>query len=342
MQNITIPVSTGESKILIGEKIQNLQQYLPGNRIVIITDTNVKRLYYRYFPPFEIIEIGTGEKIKNLGTVQYIYKKLIELEVDRSFFMLGIGGGIVCDITGFAASTYMRGLKFGFVSTTLLSQVDGSIGGKNGVNFLGFKNLVGVFSQPEFVICDLNLLTTLKENDFLSGFAEIVKHAAIKSKELFEYLENNYSKAIQGDLEIINKLVYDSLIIKSSIVAVDEKEKGERKKLNFGHTFGHSIEKITGITHGKAVSIGMTMASRLSVQKGLLPEKEAYRIESLLRKFKLPTSLDLGKEKIFEVLKKDKKREGNSINLVLLNRIGNAKIETILIKDLEKLIYDLY
>ncbi len=342
MKVIDIHGSTGNSRILIGESLQDLRKYIPSQNVVIITDTNVRHYYLKYFQPWEVIEIGTGEKIKNLDTVRVIYRKLVELEADRSSFIVGIGGGIVCDIAGFVASTYLRGVRFGFVSSTLLSQVDGSVGGKNGVNFGGYKNMVGVFNQPEFVICDMNLLRTLPEREILCGFAEIVKHAAIANADLFSYLEKHYEKALDLDTDVIEKLIYDSVVIKSSIVNRDEKEEGERRKLNFGHTFGHAIEGTTGVPHGEAVSLGMVVAAALSVKRGHLPAEDSQRIEELLKELKLPTRLQIDQEGVLDALKKDKKRKGDSINFVLLHGIGNAIVEEISIKELEVLLNNIY
>ena len=333
--------STGVSTVLMGEGLRSLEKYIPSEKVVVITDTNVRRHYQKDFPSCEVIEIGTGEVIKNLDTVRKICQRLMDMEADRSSFIVGIGGGVVCDIAGFVASTYMRGIRFGFVSTTLLSQVDASVGGKNGVNLGGYKNMVGVFNQPEFVICDINLLKTLPEKELLSGFAEIVKHAAIGDPKLFSYLEENYEKALKLDPQVIEKLVSDSIDIKSSIVNRDEKEKGERRKLNFGHTFGHAIEKTTGISHGEAVSAGMVIASELSEKMGYLAPKEARKIESLLKKLKLPTRLPFELGSVLDALRKDKKRNGNSINFVLLRAIGHAVVEKISIKELETAISSL-
>jgi len=333
--------NNSDSTILTGESIRNLRKYIPSQNVVIITDTNVRHYYLKYFQPWEVIEIGTGEKIKNLDTVRVIYRKLVELEADRSSFIVGIGGGIVCDIAGFVASTYLRGVRFGFVSSTLLSQVDGSVGGKNGVNFGGYKNMVGVFNQPEFVICDMNLLRTLPEREILCGFAEIVKHAAIGDADLFSYLEEHYEKALDLDTDVIEKLIYDSLVIKTSIVNRDEKEEGERRKLNFGHTFGHAIEGTTGVPHGEAVSLGMVVASVLSAKRGHLPAEDSERIEELLKNLKLPTRLQIDRERVLDALRMDKKRKGDSINFVLLHGIGNAVVEEISIKELEVVVNDM-
>jgi len=185
MKVVKITGAGADSTILIGEQLQNLRTYLPVETPIIITDTHVHKFWGAHFPPGPVITLATGEKNKSLDAVGAIYQKLLDLEADRSSFIVAIGGGIVCDIAGFAASTYMRGVRFGFVSSTLLSQVDASVGGKNGVNFGGYKNIVGVFNQPEFVICDLNLLKTRPQADVLSGLAEIVKNGAIADKALF-------------------------------------------------------------------------------------------------------------------------------------------------------------
>ncbi|MEZ4525982.1 MAG: 3-dehydroquinate synthase [Desulfobacterales bacterium] len=342
MKTLEIHGSTGPSRILAGENIRNVGKYLPDKRqVILITDSNVRNLYHKDFPDAPVIEIGTGEGIKTLETVSEIFRQLLEMEADRSVFLLGIGGGIVCDIAGFAASTYLRGVDFGFVSTTLLSQVDASVGGKNGVNFRGYKNMVGVFRQPDFVICDMNLLKTLPEKEILCGFAEIVKHALIADAGMFAWLETYKEKALSLDRDAMEKLVYDSVRIKSGIVNRDEKEKGERRKLNFGHTFGHAVEKITKIPHGQAVSIGMSVAADLSVRRGYLKQEDADRICTLLTNLKLPVRIFLDREKVLDALRKDKKRQGDSIHFVLLRHIGEAIVEEIRIKELEDAIHDM-
>ncbi len=342
MRTLEIKGITGTSKILVGEKLKNLKNYIPAEKFVIITDENVSRLYRKDFPDCEIIEIGTGEKVKNLDTVKYIYKQLMEFETDRSVFLIGVGGGIVCDIAGFVASTYMRGLRFGFVSSTLLAQVDASVGGKNGVNFHGYKNMIGCFNQPEFVICDMNLLKTLPRREVLCGFGEIAKHAFIASTDMCDYIEQHYKRALDLDDDIISRLVYDSVVIKSSIVNRDETEKGERRKLNFGHTFGHAIEKTTDeLLHGEAISVGMVVATNLSARKGLLSTQDTKRAEALLTKLELPLSLDTDREKMMDAIKKDKKRMGDDIGFVLLDGIGKAILEKISIKELEEVVFDL-
>jgi 3-dehydroquinate synthase len=333
--------STGNATIVIGESFQNLTKYIPSEKAAIITDKNVRRLYSDDFPHYKVIEIGTGEGIKNLDTVRMIYEKLVEIEADRSCFIVGIGGGIVCDITGFVASTFLRGVRFGFVPTTLLSQVDAGVGGKNGVNFSGYKNMVGVFHQPECVLCDMNLLRSLSEREISSGLAEIVKHAAIADPDLFTYLEEHYRKALALETEVVERFVYDSLLIKSSIVNRDEKETGERRKLNFGHTFGHAIEKSTGLSHGEAVSVGMVIASALSAQRGLLPEKDKQRIVGLLENLMLPTGVRVERKALLDAIRRDKKRKGEGIFFVLLHGIGNAVVVEIPMKELEAVVHQI-
>jgi 3-dehydroquinate synthase len=331
---IEIHGTTGNSTVVVGGDLRNLP--VPADDAFIITDTNVRHWYQRDFPPCEVIEIEPGESTKNLDTVKEIYEQLVNLEADRSSFIVGIGGGVVCDIAGFVSSTYMRGLRFGLVPSTLLSQADAGVGGKNGVNLGGHKNMVGVFNQPEFVFCDLNLLETLPEKEILCGFAEIVKHAAIADPALFTYLEKNHRRAVGRDIRVMEKLVHDSILIKSAIVNRDEKEKGERRKLNFGHTLGHALEKVAGLSHGQAVSVGMAFAARLSERKGYLGGKDRARIESLLERLGLPTGIPIHGKKILPALRKDKKKEGDKVHFVLLKGIGRALVEEIPIHELDK------
>jgi len=335
MRKLTINGQLNSSTLLIGERLQNAARHIPEERIIIITDTKVRDLYQKEFPSGDIITIGSGETIKNLDTVRDIYGKLVDLKADRSTYIIGIGGGIVCDICGFVASTYMRGLRFGYIPTTLLAQVDAAVGGKSGVNLGGYKNLVGVFNQPEFVLCDVKLLKTLPQKEVLCGIAEIIKHAAIADINLFEHLQNNCKIAINLEVDVIEKLVYDSVVIKSKIVNRDETEKGERRKLNFGHTFGHAIEKCTNFNHGEAVSAGMAFASALSVEKGLLEFVEANRLKLLLEKFRLPTQVDVSSDVISDAIEKDKKREGDNVHFVFLKGLGNAIVEEISMDDLK-------
>jgi len=316
-----------DSQVIVGESYRNLVGYLPANRqIIVITDANILHYYGDFFRTFPVIEIGMGEKNKSLDTLAQIYNQLLEYNADRGSFVVAAGGGIVCDVAGFAASTYMRGVPFGFVSTTLLSQVDASVGGKNGVNFGGYKNMIGTFNQPRFVLCDNTMLQTLPEPEFISGFAEIVKAAAIRNATLFDYLEQNAEKAVARDPEVIRHLIVESVKIKADVVQHDEREQGERRILNFGHTYGHAVEALTGISHGAAVSIGMMMAARRSVAECGFPQSDADRLERLLARLGLPVTTDTPHEAIIRTMLKDKKRESNSIHLVLLSEIGKTVV----------------
>ena len=341
MKKHKIKVVNADCQILVGESIQNLSTYLKNGRNIVITDPNVRRFYGHHFAKYDCIEIGLGETNKTLETVETIYRKFLELEVDRSSFIIGIGGGIVCDVAGFAASTYMRGIDFGFVPSSLLAQVDASLGGKNGVNFDGYKNIVGAFSQPCFVLCDPELLHTLPKREFLCGMAEVVKHAVIRSPSLFEYLEQEWPALLNLQREGLEKIIDESIVIKSWIVQSDAFEKGERRKLNFGHTLGHAIEREGRLTHGEAVSIGMAVASHISVARGKLSSQEADCLKSLLQNLQLPTEIPSCKELLLDAIKKDKKRHGDLIHFVLLEEIGRAEVIQLSFGELEEHIHDL-
>ncbi len=214
----------------MGESIQNLKDYLGSGKNVVITDSNVRRIHGHYFSAFDTIEIDPGEQNKTLETVDKIYKKFLEWELDRTSFVIAIGGGIVCDVAGFAASTYMRGIDFGFIPSTLLAQVDASIGGENGVNFHGYNNLIGIFNQPQFVLCDTDLLYTLPGRELACGMAEVVKHAVIRSTSLFEFLEQEWASLLSLQKDTVEKVINDSVVIKSWIVQSGSLEKNEQEK----------------------------------------------------------------------------------------------------------------
>ncbi len=342
MKILNVKAESNLSKILIGEKFSNLPGYIEGRNTIILTDSNILKYYSNDLPEgIPVIEMGLGEKNKTLGTIEMIMGKLVELEADRTSFLLSIGGGIVCDAGGFAASVYMRGIPFGFVSTTLLSQVDASVGGKNGVNFEGYKNMIGVFHQPEFVLCDNTMFSTLDKEQFRSGFAEIIKAGAIKKATLFNFCRENAIQALQNDEEIITNMIYQSVKIKAEVVEADEREKGERRLLNFGHTFAHALEKMTDILHGKAVSTGMVLAAKVSNKLGMLSKDEVKELTQVIESYGLPVQPEIPIEKLFAAMKQDKKRAGNSIHLVLLDRIGHAVTRKLEYKELQSIINDL-
>lgn len=342
MKKLEVKAESKISQILIGEKLANLSHYINGRNAVIVTDYNILKYYHDKLPQgIPVIEIGLGETHKTLRTIDFIMGKLVEYQADRTTFLVAVGGGIVCDVAGFASSVYMRGLPFGFVSTTLLSQVDASVGGKNGVNYEGYKNMVGVFNQPDFVICDDEMLRTLDPDEFRSGFAEIIKAGAIKNAGLFEYCRNNAQQALAFDRETLTQMIYESVLMKAKVVEADEREKGERRLLNFGHTFAHAIEKKTGILHGKAVSMGMVLAAKTSQSLGMISEKEADAISEVLQLYRLPVKPVIPVGELFDAMKKDKKREGDHIHLVLLEKIGHAVTRKVSFTELQKIVDDL-
>ena len=335
MQTVTIEGRQGASRLLVGGRLDDLPQHVPLGKTVILTDQRVLDLYGQRFPPVPVVTIPPGEAHKTLASLESIYGRLVELEADRASVLVGIGGGIVCDVAGFAASTYLRGIRFGFVATTLLAQVDASVGGKNGVNFGGYKNMVGVFNQPAFVICDLELLKTLPPEQVQCGMAEIVKHGAIADAGLFAFLEENAEAAAALQPDVVERLVGDSVRIKAGVVNRDEREQGERRKLNFGHTFGHAVEKTTGVAHGQAVSVGMVIAAVLSVRRGMLARTEALRLVRLLQRVQLPVALAFDAGRALDALRRDKKREGDRLHFVLLETLGGAVVETVPLDELE-------
>jgi 3-dehydroquinate synthase len=336
-------IKNKDSTILFKCPFKEISKFVHSRSTFLITDENVNRLYGNSFPPFcEKIVIGSGERVKTLQTVEIIYEKLLTGEADRSSFIIAVGGGVVCDIAGYAASTYMRGVDFALVPTTLLAQVDAAVGGKNGVNFRGYKNIVGVFNQPAFVLIDSSFLLTLSEKEISSGFVEVIKCAAIAEAELFSFLEKHSRQALRLERQVVEPIKRDAIKIKISIVERDEKERGERKKLNFGHSFAHALEKNCGLSHGEAVSVGMVLAAELSVRKKLLNSTDFDRLRSLLIKYRVPVSLPFGRKAVFEAIRKDKKKKGETIDFVLLKSIGEASIENIEFDELVEVMNDLY
>jgi len=232
----------------------------------------------------------------------------------------------------------MRGLKFGFVPTTILAMVDASIGGKNGVDVGAYKNLVGMIRQPDFLLFDYSMLQTLPQHEWINGFAEIIKHACIKDADMFVLLEQNSIENFQSDKTLLAALIEKNVQIKTTVVVADEFEKGDRKLLNFGHTLGHAIENIYQLPHGHAVSVGMVAACKLSEELNHFDTTEKQRVKHLIEKYQLTSSISFDKESIWDTLKMDKKRVSNEMNFILLNKIGEAIIKPIPMQQLEKLI----
>ncbi|MFI3305055.1 MAG: 3-dehydroquinate synthase [Rikenellaceae bacterium] len=315
------------SDVCVVRGIEALQELLPAARTIVITDHNIERIYGELLKPFERIVIGEGEEIKTLATVERIYTQLIEMGADRKTFLLGFGGGIVTDITGFVAATYLRGVEFGFVSTTLLSQVDAGVGGKNGVNLGGYKNMVGTFNQPRFVICDVELLRTLNDRETRAGLAEVTKSAIIAAPALFEMLEGLLFEDVRTDEELLCRAIIASVTVKAAIVERDERESGERRKLNLGHTFAHAIEKLSReMIHGEAVAVGTIIATNISRKLGLISDTDANRIEKIHRDLGFNLTPPLPVTELLGAIMKDKKAEEGSIYMVLPLSIGECEV----------------
>lgn len=335
MQTINIRGITGDSVVIVGESISNISSYIKESQVFVITDSNVANYHRSKFPQSSVYIVDPGEKSKNLEEVANIYRWLLQNGADRNSFVLGIGGGVVCDIAGFVASTYMRGIEFGFVATSLLAQVDASVGGKNGVDFDGYKNIVGTFNQPRFVICDIDLLKTLPVDEYVNGFTEIVKHTLIADEPMFRFIEEHVEVLKEFNRDVLEKLVTHSVCLKASIVQEDEHESGVRRKLNLGHTWGHAVEKVTGLPHGKSVSIGLEFAARFSVAKNYLSNREYMRIMNLLRELDLPICLKVSPSRIYDALLKDKKKDESTMHFVFLDGIGSVKVEKVPLEEIK-------
>ena len=338
MKEFKIETKSGISNVIVGESIKNILKYLPTKDVFIITDSEVYLHFSSLFPSFAVFEIEPGESSKSFDCIASIYSWLIDNEATRYSFVLGIGGGVVSDIAGFVASTYMRGIEFGFVSTTLLSQVDASVGGKNGFNFGRVKNVIGTIRHPKFVLCDGQLLSSLSELEYVAGLAEVVKHALIADYEMFEFLENHYTDVLNRSVFAINYMVERSVFIKSKIVQADEFENNIRKKLNLGHTWGHAVEICHGLRHGESVSVGLVFAAQLSLHRMLITQVECDRIVGLLEKFGLPTIISGNFDEILSVVQKDKKRRGDCIDFVLMCGIGSVEIDRIALLELHEFV----
>ncbi len=325
-----------------GDANEILARLLPHHgRVIIITDEPVERRHAKLMGSYPRLRIGQGEQAKSLSTANTLYKRFIELGVDRSWMVVAIGGGVVCDLAGFVASTYMRGLKFGFVPTTLLAQVDASVGGKNGVNIGGYKNMVGCFQQPQFVICDSALLATLPIREFRAGMAEVIKAAVIGNRDLFWQIATENNLNPHRGIKILDPIVRAAIEVKAAIVRRDEKEQGERRLLNLGHTFGHAIEKCNPkYNHGEAVAVGMVIACQTARKMGLLSSDDAELIIRAVAEQGLPIEYTGSRTKFLNALYKDKKRAGDRIFIVLPKGIGECIIHPIGFYELKELLCD--
>ncbi|MBI2085740.1 3-dehydroquinate synthase [Candidatus Daviesbacteria bacterium] len=329
----------GSYNVYIGSGIiSNLPDLINSknySNIALITDNVVEKYCLKDIEKalpknfFKII-IGAGEQFKNIETVQDIWQKLLLNGCDRKSLVINLGGGTISDVGGFAASIYMRGLDFLNIPTTLLAQVDASVGGKVGIDFAGIKNLIGTFNQPKAVIIDVNTLSSLPKREFLSGFAEIIKHGAIKDRKYFDKVTSKHP--LKFTTEELSQIISSSIKIKTDIIQDDETENDTRKILNFGHTVGHAIESLsletkTPLLHGEAVSIGMATEAKLSHSLGLIPSSDLKIIEQSLINAGLPISIpNMTTKAIIKKMQSDKKNVGGKINFTLLRKIGTAII----------------
>lgn len=342
---ITIKVELGVRSypIFVGEGIleklgEMFEIYDLGKQAVVLTDANVQTHYGEqltssfkdFLNAFEMITLPAGEKSKSLKTVDRVITKMLELGYERDACVLAFGGGVIGDIAGFVASIYKRGVRFIQVPTTLLAQVDASIGGKTGVNHPLGKNMIGTFYQPQIVWSDLALLKTLPKREILCGLAEIIKYGVIKEPELYALVEDNLEKILSVDPELLQRIVQRCCEIKASIVGEDERDRGLRMILNFGHTVGHALEAALGykkISHGEAVLLGMLAESKIALDLMMLSAEDFARIQALITRLKIQTRLkDLDEVKLYEALNKDKKKASGQVRFVLPKKIGEAAV----------------
>jgi 3-dehydroquinate synthase len=314
-----------------------LKEWECSGKAVIITDTNVGEIYADDLErgmanagfDVTVVEVPAGEEHKSLETAARLYDDLTDAYAERNTPILALGGGVIGDLAGFVAATYMRGVPLIQVPTTLLAQVDSSIGGKTAVDQGQLKNIIGTFYQPKMVVADIDTLSTLPEIELANGLAEVIKSAAIRNRSFFNFLDINMNKALECHPSVMETLVLETARIKADIVEKDEKEEGLRGILNYGHTIGHAIEAVSNykIKHGQAVAIGMMAAAKISSRMEILDEGEIIRLEKSIDKAGLPTQMpDMDKEAVFEAMQHDKKVLQDRIRFVLLKSIGSAFI----------------
>jgi 3-dehydroquinate synthase len=322
-------------KGLINRVSEEIRKVYKGKKIFIITDDNVNKYYGGKISEelkkndFEVklLALKPGEETKNFNTLPIVYNELLDFNLTRSDLIIALGGGVIGDLAGFVASTYLRGVDFVQIPTSLLAQVDSSVGGKVAVDLERGKNLVGSFYHPKCVLIDPEVLNTLDNRFFIDGMAEVIKYGCIKDKQFFDYLEK-----MENNQQLINNMevvIHKCCDIKRQVVENDEKDKGERMLLNFGHTLGHAIEQYynyTKYSHGEGVAIGMYVISKISEEKGLTKKGTSQRIKDILVKYNLPYELDVNIEETLEAINLDKKKLGNDLNVIILKEIGNSEI----------------
>ncbi|HOP41498.1 MAG TPA: 3-dehydroquinate synthase [Geobacteraceae bacterium] len=336
-RSYTIQIGTG----LLSSLGEYCADYNLGASAAIVTNTTVRRLYADAVRNsllaagyvVHLVEIPDGESYKNSVTLNHIYDALLEANLSRDSFLVALGGGVVGDVAGFAAATFLRGVPFVQVPTTLLAQVDSSVGGKTGINHPLGKNLIGAFYQPSFVLIDTATLDTLPQREYLSGLAEVLKYGMVCDGSFFSYLERNIERLRDRDMACLQEVIARSCAIKASVVERDEKEGGFRAVLNYGHTYAHAIERLTGYTrflHGEAVAIGMVQAAKLSQIMGYSSEEDTKSLVSLLKSLDLPIEpVPYSVDEYREALLKDKKKRARGILFVFNKGIGETIIENV-------------
>jgi len=331
-----ISFSSGSTDFYFAGGWSRLKELASPDSTVLITDEHVYAAHTRRFRGWNTIVLKPGEEYKLQATADAIVEQLIGMEADRKTTLVGVGGGVVTDITGYVASVYMRGIRFGFVPTTMLGLVDASVGGKNGVDVGEYKNLVGIIRQPSFILHEMAFLRSLPEAQWQNGFAEIIKHAAIRDAAMFRELEGSTLKSYRSKPAATCRLVQRNVMLKAKVVQADEFEKNERRLLNFGHTIGHALETQYELLHGQAIAIGMTCAAHFSRQ--LAGFREPERLVHLLERYGLPTYAAFDKTKVYTILRMDKKRERSAMNFILLKRLGAAVVQPVSMDQLKQLL----
>lgn len=327
----------GQNRVFAGRAETLLPELLASaGRVVVITDCEAERAAGPLIAPWPRLRIGRGEGIKNLETVAALYDGLLEMGADRETFILGVGGGIVTDVAGFVAATWMRGVRFGFVPTTLLAQVDASVGGKNGVNVGGFKNMAGTFTQPEFAILDASLLDTLPDREFRAGLAEAIKAAVIGDPQLFDLLEGSDFRTMRREHALTEEVVTRAVTVKAAIVSRDEREAGQRRLLNLGHTVAHAIERCTPThNHGEAVAIGLAAVARAAVRVTGLGTADADRIVALLDRYGFDLTLPVSRDALAEAMRHDKKAAADTLRAVYPTALGRCIVRPMPLAEFE-------
>lgn len=311
---------------------------IENRRVAVIADSNTEKLFGNavleqlagHCKEVILHSFPAGEANKTLDTVKDIYKKLIEEEFDRKDLLIALGGGVVGDVTGYTAATYLRGVDFVQIPTTLIAQSDSSIGGKTGVDFDGYKNMVGAFYMPKLVYMNVSVLKELDDRQFYAGFAEVMKHGLIKDAMFYEWLLDNMYEIHDREETVLEEMIMRSCAVKKLVVEKDPKEQGERALLNFGHTIGHAIEKAMHfeLLHGECISLGMVAAAYISWKHNWLSMDEYYEVRDMFVPFNLPISIDsINPEEILRLTKSDKKMESGQIKFVLLKKVGKAVID---------------